>query len=304
MKKLLKLIPAIILLVISILLSTTATFAWFSMNTRVSATGMQIQAEVPAQLLIKGSATAAEYKSNVDFTLSADSAQYTTNTLFSVPPVAYRSSTSSTSVPSTFYKLTTLAHVNVKTNGYLRDIYDETGSAIINYTDFTKVYLDDAHTIPAFRVATAHEDYLMDTFSLKYAGEYVDSYNDVKVDITVTTSATVTDGTVASDLTLADISPIYQAVHIVFVQGADAYEVDLGSAVIDTADSSVSGTTATVVLKVADVPLKSFTESNQEYAYTMYIYYDGEDAQCINDNAINMASLNFNMTFDLYNVVP
>jgi hypothetical protein len=41
-----KLIPALALLIISAVVMSTASYAWFSMNTQVTATGMQVKAQV------------------------------------------------------------------------------------------------------------------------------------------------------------------------------------------------------------------------------------------------------------------
>ena len=47
-----KFVPALALLLISAVMVTTATFAWFSMNTRVTATGMQMETEAGDNVLI------------------------------------------------------------------------------------------------------------------------------------------------------------------------------------------------------------------------------------------------------------
>ena len=52
MKKFRKLLPALSMLLISALLMGSSTFAWFSMNTSVSATGMKVQATAPRTLSI------------------------------------------------------------------------------------------------------------------------------------------------------------------------------------------------------------------------------------------------------------
>lgn len=51
MKKFKKLIPALCMLLISAVLMGTSTYAWFSMNTRVTATGMQVTAKSENQFL-------------------------------------------------------------------------------------------------------------------------------------------------------------------------------------------------------------------------------------------------------------
>lgn len=52
MKKFKKLIPAFCMLLISAVLMGTSTFAWFSMNTSVTATGMQVKAATSQNLVI------------------------------------------------------------------------------------------------------------------------------------------------------------------------------------------------------------------------------------------------------------
>lgn len=52
MKKFRKLIPALALLMISAVLMSTASYAWFSMNNRVSVTGMAVKTQVSNNLLI------------------------------------------------------------------------------------------------------------------------------------------------------------------------------------------------------------------------------------------------------------
>lgn len=61
MKKFRKLIPALCMLLISAVLLGTSTFAWFSMNTTVTATGMQVTAKSNFTYLLIGK-TSAEVK--------------------------------------------------------------------------------------------------------------------------------------------------------------------------------------------------------------------------------------------------
>lgn len=52
MKKFAKLIPALSLLLISAILLSTASYAWFSMNSRVNVTGMAVKTQVSDNLLV------------------------------------------------------------------------------------------------------------------------------------------------------------------------------------------------------------------------------------------------------------
>ena len=66
MKKLKKLIPAFCMLLVSVAMLGTSTFAWFSMNKAVSATGMQITAKSDSVylLIMEGEKTAQEVQTN------------------------------------------------------------------------------------------------------------------------------------------------------------------------------------------------------------------------------------------------
>lgn len=73
MKKFTKLIPAFCMLLISAMLMGTSTFAWFSMNTTVTANGMQIQAKSnETYLLIGTESNAATIQANKTTTASAN----------------------------------------------------------------------------------------------------------------------------------------------------------------------------------------------------------------------------------------
>ncbi len=61
MKAMKKLIPAICLLLISAVLLGTSTYAWFSMNKTVTATGMQVKATTPASVEISQDHTTWAY---------------------------------------------------------------------------------------------------------------------------------------------------------------------------------------------------------------------------------------------------
>ena len=52
MKKMRKLIPAFAMLMVAAIMMTTASFAWFTMNETVTATGVQIQAKSDGSLII------------------------------------------------------------------------------------------------------------------------------------------------------------------------------------------------------------------------------------------------------------
>ena len=88
MKKFKKLIPALCMLLISAVLMGTSTYAWFSMNKTVTATGMQVTAKNDSIFLIVGSGatTAAELQKTNATTVAASTTSKT-----SILPSAHKS---------------------------------------------------------------------------------------------------------------------------------------------------------------------------------------------------------------------
>lgn len=66
-----KLIPALCLLLISAAMLGTSTFAWFSMNTTVSATNMTVKATASKNLLISQTSASAGFGATVDLDVEA-----------------------------------------------------------------------------------------------------------------------------------------------------------------------------------------------------------------------------------------
>ena len=92
MKKMRRLIPAIAMLLVSAVMLSTASFAWFTMNDNVTATGMQVQAKASGNLLIsKQMLTAADQDISVSFT---------DVTKKDLKPVTWNDTTSQWQIPS------------------------------------------------------------------------------------------------------------------------------------------------------------------------------------------------------------
>lgn len=66
-----KFIPALCMLLIAAALLGTSTFAWFSMNTEVQATGLSVEATATKNLLISKTSGTAGFSGNVDLGVSA-----------------------------------------------------------------------------------------------------------------------------------------------------------------------------------------------------------------------------------------
>ncbi len=275
MKKFRKLIPALCMLLVSALFVGTSTYAWFSMNKTVTAANMQIKAQVNTQLMIKGSAAGAEYKSAIDFVDANDSAVSAKNALTTVPATAYKGRNEAGS-----------AALIKDANGWKKiatkhDLVKDDGTISGGAQDSTW----DTAIADMFEKATAGTDYIKDDFTLKLVGEYKTGSS-----VKYTLKATTTLGE-----NQANPADIYKAIHVAVVAtyGESTYlkEIDLGDATV-----AVEGKNATLSLE--DAAFDAFTAANQEHSYSVYIWYDGEDVQCNNANASSIDQFKFNFQFD------
>ncbi len=82
MKKMRKLIPAFAMLMVAAIMMTTASFAWFTMNDEVTATGMQIQAKSTGSLVIGTGALGDNDKKNTTVEFNSVPKQLTPVTYF------------------------------------------------------------------------------------------------------------------------------------------------------------------------------------------------------------------------------
>ena len=275
MKKFRKLIPALCMLLVSALFVGTSTYAWFSMNKTVTAANMQIKAQVNTQLMIKGSAAGAEYKSAIDFVDANDSAVSAKNALTTVPATAYKGRNEAGS-----------AALIKDANGWKKiatkhDLVKDDGTISGGAQDSTW----DTAIADMFEKATAGTDYIKDDFTLKLVGEYKTGSS-----VKYTLKATTTLGE-----NQANPADIYKAIHVAVVAtyGESTYlkEIDLGDATVAVEDKNAT-------LSLEDAAFDAFTAANQEHSYSVYIWYDGEDAQCNNANASSIDQFKFNFQFD------
>lgn len=260
MKKFKKLIPALCMLLVSAVMLGSTTFAWFSMNNTVTATGMEIKAEVPTQLLIK---TDADWGSTVAFA-HKDGTMATT-----VVPVSASNLTVGQTLNSKFYRLTEAGMKKVNETGSLKGV---TIGPDYNYSTNTEDF------------AETKVDYFADDFSLQLAGKLQ------------TTAGKVTAKAVISskEATATSLDEITKALHIV-VTDKDGKVIinkdcgELGELTI-TAGASKE-------LNLGDV--HTFTTDNETQEFAVYVFYDGNDTDCKNANAVDISGLSISLEFKL-----
>lgn len=143
-----KLIPALCLLLLSAIVLGASSYAWFSMNGVVKATGMQVTASVPSSLSI--SVTDEDNGFGATVALTNDSSMGAT-----ILPSTY-AATANASDERDFFKLSANAMATVNENGVLGTIVESSDNpATIEDNDY-------------YDLTTA--DYFKDTIWLRYDG--------------------------------------------------------------------------------------------------------------------------------------
>lgn len=259
-----KLIPAFAMLLVSAVLMSTASFAWFSMNENVTATGISVTATAPAALWI--STDASNWQTTIDMSetlIDGTAAQVAPLTTYYTvtpgetedddPTYTYENGISNFNEWK-FYGLTSAAGKKVLSNGAI-GVQDTAG----NITEEALVFPQDV-TQENGKTANLELDsganYYKTVFYLRYEGE-TGAKTNVNVDLKVTQNDTtgVTDA-------------IWQAMRVALVAN------NLGTPVIFTPATLGSYTTTAQTL------FEITANTNTQVA--VYIWFEGTDEHCAN----------------------
>lgn len=295
-----KLIPALCLLLISAILMGTSTYAWFSMNTQVTATGMQVKAVAEDGLLIHNE-------------LDDDSATYwKASTQASYSSVAQLVPASSSDMTNWFHNKSNdpNSHVGVEnpyqdldaTTGWGRDTTGSTPSGTY--------FIDSDGTAGKGEGEKAYV--LLNKFYIKSSGDAIDltttsAYqhlyiNKVKVTGASSTGSAVLDKALRVAIVVGGGTYIYAP----FATANVSYNVGGSStsttavAVTDTANFITN--TETALTGTGAIP--AFTKALGETVEAdVYIYFEGEDPNCKSANVVaNMDTLTVEITFGITEV--
>ena len=282
MKKFKKLIPAMVMLLIATMLMGTTTYAWFSMNNKVTVTGMEIRTKVSNNLFVASKALNTT-------TVEADSAfnsylNYTTAAALLEP-------VSTIDGLNFFY---TDSATNVAAGGAVRTA---------NYTALnTSKAAPTTEQLTAFRTANGtansvgYADYVMELKAVN-ADSNATTLKLTKLDLVykgLPTSEKAyrvavfmekfngTAYTIASEATLPAASSIFSK--------SGATNFTSGSAVNSTAG------VGTVLTPNATISQSVAANSTEYYKVVVRIWLEGEDNTCNNET---FAALNQNWALDL-----
>ena len=280
MKKMRKLIPAFAMLMVSAIMLSTASFAWFSANVTAKATGMNIQAQTSGGLAIATWTVPGTPGAKGEDAVEPLDENYKSS-------VAFGWSFGGSSLKPASHGGTTKWYTGVS---------DSVDSATVNGSGYT-VLADFA----------AQEGYYnMTKWSFKTLR---DGYNaDVKLTgITVTgvNDAATVNIDLAKSLRVA-IKNVGTGEWYYFapnqVAGTTLYYVADASNGTRTAYGSTGNETITI--GTPSVTLMEDVTSTTAQTIEVYIYFEGEDANCKTANAVNLDTITVDLSFTAVNETP
>lgn len=168
MKKFKKLIPALCMLLISAVMLGSSTFAWFSMNNKVTANGMQVQAASNTQFLVISTSTTFGSDAAVDLTKATGYGNGN-----EVYPIRYNSGTAAITASTTGTDT-----ISVATNEW--------------YTAFSSSFTDGTQVTGAKKITEESDDFKQ--YVLKYTGYIGLAAGSTSNTNTFKVKATITDG--------------------------------------------------------------------------------------------------------------
>ncbi len=245
MKNTRKLIPAFAMLLLSAVLMSTASFAWFSMNTSVTAGGMQVKATATGSLLIS-TGHGGTYSTSVNFSDGAKTLSPCTYTTVNETAGYYYVQNAADIDPNTgliqegknyTYAAATAYAKASDTNaetGHYQDyvVYLKAEGAEVSFTNLTATV--DFGTVTGGQLATT-VDFFINTTAV--TGDYTTGYT---MSNTKSVRADATTKSVGlGALTIAD-GAVYAIVMRVYVDGAATASGNTSSAYVNSTAGDVS----------------------------------------------------------------
>ena len=257
-----KLIPALCMLLVAAALLGTSTYAWFSMNDTVTATGMQVKATTAASLTISD-ASDGTYDDSITL-------EHTDSTTALKPAtVTATVEGDKTSIGTTTGSNPTVTDIAFYNLGVNQGVVNAYGQAATK--TMAEVLADDALTFGDWFVESDSTDYVTDSMWLKYAGE---AATKIDLGIEITYTGTAVD--------------IYKALHVAFVVNGKWYNYDVSTFDHDTSEKKITKTIEDFA--GADI-------NNTATQVDLYVWYEGEDTDCYTNNALTTQALTINLNF-------
>lgn len=336
MKNMRKLIPALCLLLVSAMMLGTSTFAWFSMNTKVTATGMVVQAKAEGGLLISSTHQDGTWSNRTAITLSKGVQMLPASTANGATWYHAHStdSNNSTAIAEGYYTLTASddADPTGQTTATAGNIKVANENLFTSTGGDSTLYYDENGTNTAYDAGTDDGFYLLTKYYIRSSGSAITvgssaSYaslaiNTIKVD--VANSSAELDKSLRIGIAIYDTSNALASTFVVLapVNGADG--VTASSGAVSAAKTTVNLTdVAAYVGLCAPADSGASTPAIKEYnanvdtgfagsipantssqyltAY-IYVWFEGEDSVCYADNiTTTLDSLSIEVSFKITN---
>ena len=266
MKKMRKLLPAVAMLLLSAVLMSTASFAWFATNTTAVANGFNIQVAAAKNLLIKDS-TASDYKSSVVYEASDVEANKK-----NLKPASTDPSTVTATVAPVFYSVADAGDMDPDSYAAAAD------------TTF----------------AATTDNYITKTVHLNATGEYDEgktAFGNVNAKITVGGATTSPVMPSLRILLVVKSGSGESATCNTFLYAPISGATATYKPVIGTAATNL-GTEITTYSNDSTAIITGMPKETQ-YTVDIYMWFEGQDASCKATNAINLVSNSVTIDFNL-----
>jgi len=279
-----KLIPAIAMLLLSAVLMATSSYAWFSMNTQVTATGMQVKAVAEDGILI----------SNSDKSAWTNEASAKVATASLVP-----TSTAGTATPSWVHNTSANAD---DANADADNGYEELSIKWTN-TTFGEGFVDIDGGTANSKDSNEKSYVLLNEFYIKSSGDPITlgadkTYKDLYInDVTVTSSASFlkVDNSLRVLVVVGSAAYIYAPV-INQASGTTTLSYNFkGTATGHVAVTALNATAAAGYDKTTSTTSIGNTDATAIKAQ-VYIYFEGEDVNCKSTNISGITTDNLSVS--------
>ena len=276
-----KLIPAISMLLVAACLLGSSTFAWFSMNTTVTATGMQVKATAEDGILI----------SNADKTSWTNTATAKVTTAILVP-----TSTAGTSTPAWVHATSTNADDAQATQAAAK--YTDLSIKWTN-TTYGEGFVDIDGGTANTKDANEKSYVLLNEFYIKSSGDALalgadKTYKDLYInDVTVTSAGSwlAIDNSLRVLVVVGTSAYIYAPV-INQAGGTTTLSYNFKET---TSVTALNATTAAGYDKTTSTTTIGNTNETAVKAQ-VYVYFEGEDANCKSTNISGVTTNNLSVS--------
>lgn len=263
-KALRKLIPTLVMVLIAASMVGTSTYAWFSMNTTVSVTGMQVEVKSDETFLLVNTGdndTAAEIQtagvSTVALTVSDSQAK------------VYPSAPALTSAEAAYLTTAgkTVAGATIETAGVVVDNAAKAQTVTNWYTAKAETVSDEAMLAGSARQLTTFDGYVIRRTAYLTVAAGANDANNLSVTAEITQKSTGNDIAATKIIVMTD---------------------DGGYAILDSAHTTAD-------IKGSNTAITDATVRTVQ----IYIYYDGNEEHVYTNNKANLTGTTISISFDV-----